>query len=276
MAEGLPAPAADPVGPALVAIRERTELVPSVGVILGSGLGDALTGFEEAASFSFADLPGFPVSTVPGHDGRLVLGTFRGVPLAVFKGRIHYYEHHSMSKCSMTVRLAHALGAQTMVVTAAVGGLVPEVGPVAVVTDHIGLMGETPLSGWRFPDGSPAFVDVSAAYTPALVELAGEAADELGIDLSPAIYAAVAGPAYETAAESEFLKRGGASVVGMSMVPEATSACALGMDVLGLCAVVNPAGTAIDHAEVVSVGHDIGTVAGRLLAAILPRLNSER
>ena len=276
MAEGLPAPAADPVGPALAAIRRSTEFVPSVGIILGSGLGDALSDIEESASFSFTELPGFPPSTVPGHDGRLVLGTSRGTPVAAFHGRVHYYEHHSMSKCSMTVRLAHALGAETMVVTAAVGGLSPEVGPIAVVTDHIGLMGATPLAGWRFPDGSPAFVDVSAAYTPALIAIAGEAAAELGMDLSPAIYAAVAGPAYETSAESEFLRRGGASVVGMSVIPEVAAACALGMDVLALCAVVNPAGTAIDHSEVVSVGRDIGAVASRLLAAILPRLNPER
>lgn len=276
MSEGLPAPGADPVGGAVVAVRDATDFVPSVGILLGSGLKDSLAGLEEAASFRFEELPGFPRSTVPGHEARLVLGTFEGVPVAAFLGRIHFYEHHSMSKCSMTVRLAHALGAGTMVVTAAVGGLEPDVGPLAVVADHISLMGVTPLSGWRFPDGSPAFVDVSATYTPALVELAQEVAAAQGIGLSRAVYAAVAGPAYETAAESEFLRRGGASVVGMSMVPETTAACALRMEVLGLCAVVNRAGTAVDHAEVVATGREIGVMAGRLLAAILPRLRERR
>lgn len=276
MREGHPAPGADPVGGAVAAVRDATDFVPSVGIILGSGLKDSLAGLEEVASFSFRELPGFPRSTVPGHEGRLVLGTFEGVPVAAFLGRIHFYEHRSMSKCSMTVRLAHALGARAMVITAAVGGLEPDVGPLAVVTDHIGFMGVTPLSGWRFPDGSPAFVDVSATYTPALVELAQEVAATRGVELSPAVYAAVAGPAYETAAESEFLRRGGASVVGMSMVPETTAACALRMEVLGLCAVVNPAGTAIDHAEVVAAGQEIGVMAGRLLAAILPRLRERQ
>lgn len=229
---------------------------------------------REEISFGFGELPGFPPSTAPGHEGRLVLGELAGVPTAAFLGRIHFYEHASMPKCSLGVRLARALGADVAVITASVGGLDPQLesGALVVVEDHVNLMGVNALAGWRFPDGSPAFVDPSSMYSPVLAGIAEKAAEELGMWITRGTYAALSGPTYETAAEAEFLRRSGAGVVGMSMVPETVAAHAVGMRVLGLAVVANAAGTPIDHAEVLQVGRRAAAAAGKLLGAILPRL----
>jgi purine-nucleoside phosphorylase len=270
-----PVPPAFAVDDALAAVRTRSAFVPRVVIVLGSGLADALVGFDEEARLSFADLTGFPEPTVPGHVGSLLLGTLSGVPVAVFLGRIHFYEQHEMAACSMTVRLGAALGARVAVLTAAVGGVAPEATPgsVVIVDDHINMMGVNALAGWRFPDGSPAFVDLSAVYDPILGNVAERSAGEADVTVTHGVYAALPGPSYETAAETEFLRRGGATVVGMSMVPEAVAAHAVGMRVLGLAVVVNAAGTAIDHTTVVAEGHRTADATAGLLAAILPRLD---
>ena len=167
-----------------------------------------------------------------------------------------------------------------MLLTASVGALDPdlEAGSTVIVADHINLMGTDPLQGWRFADGSPAFVDLSSVYDPVLAETAEGCAQELGLWTTRGVYAAVAGPTYETRSEAEFLRRTGATVVGMSMVPEAVAAHAIGMKVLGLATVVNAAGVSVDHAEVLAEGGRAAAEAGMLLAAILSRLdtNGER
>src|SRR5205807_4010573 len=159
---------------AAAVIRERTLIAPDVAVILGSGLGPVVTEMEEDAEIAFDGLPGFPQPSVPGHPGRLVIGTLDGVPAAAFVGRIHYYEGHPMSLCTLPVRVASMLRAHTVVVTAAVGGLDPSLaaGDLVVATDHLNLMGDNPLRGWRLPDGTPPFTDLTAVYDP---ELAGAA-----------------------------------------------------------------------------------------------------
>ena len=205
MSEGLPSPDDDLPQRAAKVVRAESDLVPRLGVILGSGLGPALgDAFQEEASFAFADLPGFPPPGVPGHAGRFALGRLAGVPVASFSGRVHFYEGHGMDVPALLPRLARELGAETMIVTAAVGGVEQGLaaGTVAVVTDHVNLMGTAPLRGWRYPDGMPAFVSMSAAYDPALTErLALERARVLGISAAPGVYAAMLGPAYETPAE---------------------------------------------------------------------------
>lgn len=265
---------------AVAAIRAATDLAPTVGVVLGSGLASASGVLDDEVGFPFADLPGFPSPSVPGHEGRVALGRMSGVPVVVFHGRIHFYEHGSMSKCSLTSRLAAALGARTMLLTASVGALDPELetGVTVILEDHINLMGTDPLQGWRFPDGSPAFVELSSVYDPVLVETAEMAAQELGIWTTRGIYAAVAGPTFETPAEAEFLRCSGATVVGMSVVPEAVAAHALAMKVLGLATVANAAGASIKHAQVLEEGGRAAVAAMKLLAAILSRLpsNGER
>ena len=260
----------------VAAVRERTDLTPVAGVVLGSGLGDAISvawdraGSGEPIEIAYADLPGFPPPTVPGHAGKLWLGTIADRPIAFFQGRIHFYEGHPMPLVSITSRIASGLGARTMVLSAAVGGVDRSLpgASIVVVTDHLNLMGTNPLAGWRYPDGSPAFVDVSAVYDPELSRAALEILREHGTAVSEGVYAAVAGPAYETPAETEMLRRLGATVVGMSTVPEAVAAHALGMRVLGLSFVTNAAGSALSHEEVLLASKTAADAIGRVVAGL--------
>jgi purine-nucleoside phosphorylase len=256
-------------------VRAVTDLVPRVSVVLGSGLGPALASdLDEEASFAFTDLPGFPPPGVPGHAGRLVLGRLAGVEVAAFFGRVHFYEGHGLDVPALLPRLARALGADTMLLTAAVGGLEPGLaaGTVVVLTDHLNMMGTAPMRGWRSPDGTPPFVGLHGAYDPMLADLAIERADAIGVRAAPGVYAAMSGPAYETPAEVAFLRQSGATVVGMSMVPEAVPARALGMRVLGLCSVTNAFGEPVEHDEVVRVSNETAKAVGRLLMDLLPRM----
>lgn len=274
----LPGPGDDLPEQALAAIRERSELVPRVGVILGSGLGAALSrNLVEEASFGFGELPGFPPPGVPGHAGRMVLGWLAGVPVAAFLGRLHYYEGHGMDVPALVPRLARALGADVLVATAAVGGLDPSLpaGTLVVLRDHVNLMGAAPLRGWRYPDGMPAFVPLQGAYDARLRELALEAARELGVRATDGVYAAMSGPAYETPAELTLLRSAGATVVGMSVVPEVVPARALGMRVLGLTMVTNAFGEEVSHEEVVRVSNETAGAVGRLLVDLFPHLPPE-
>lgn len=255
-------------------IRERSSVVPALGVILGSGLGGAVDAMVDAETFAFADLPGFPPPAVPGHAGRLSLGMLEGVPVAAFGGRIHYYEGNDLSTCALPVRLAFGLGARTMVITAAAGGidrgLVP--GSIVVGADQINLMGGNPLRGWKRRDGSPPFVDMSEVYDRLLAGLALERASALGIVATPGVYVAMPGPTYETPAEIEMLRRSGGTVVGMSVVPESTAARALGMRVLGLFSVTNLAGDPATHDEVLERADEAAGAIGRLLREMLPAI----
>ena len=259
------------------AIRERADIRPVAGVVLGSGLGDAITvaweraGSGEPLEIPYGDLPGFPAPTVPGHAGTLWLGTIGGRSLAIFRGRIHFYEGHPMPLASITTRVSHALGARTMVLSAAVGGLDASMaaGSMVVVRDHLNLMGTNPLAGWRYPDGSPAFVDVSGVYDAELSDAALRILRDHGTAASEGVYAAMAGPSYETPAETEMLRRLGATVVGMSTVPEAVAARALGMRVLGLSFVTNAAGGAVSHEEVLLASKTAAEAIGRVVAELV-------
>jgi purine-nucleoside phosphorylase len=257
------------------AVRAVTDLVPRVGVVLGSGLGPALAeDLDEEASFAFTDLPGLPPPGVPGHAGRLVLGRLAGVPVAAFFGRVHFYEGHGLDVPALLPRLARELGADSMILTAAVGGVVPGLaaGTVVVLTDHLNMMGSAPMRGWRYPDGMPAFVGLHDAYDAPLGDLAIERAEAIGVRATTGVYAAMSGPAYETPAEIDFLRRAGATVVGMSIVPEAIPARACEMRVLGLCSVTNAFGEPVEHDEVVRVSNETAKAVGRLLVDLLPRM----
>jgi purine-nucleoside phosphorylase len=275
---GDPGPDDDLPGRGAEIVRARTDLVPSIGLVLGSGLGPALGDhLAVEATFAFTDLPGFPPSGVPGHAGTLSIGRLAGVPVAAFSGRVHYYEGHGMDVPALLPRLAHGLGAGTMVRTAAVGGLEPgaPAGTVIVLRDHLNMMGASPLRGWRYPDGMPAFINTQEVYDRSIGDLAIERADALGIRAAPGVYAAMSGPAYETPTEVGMLQRLGATVVGMSMVPEALPARALGMRVLGICSLTNAFGEHVTHQEVVRVSNETALAVGRLLVDLLPRLQEE-
>ncbi len=254
-ADGPPGPGNTHPEEGVALIRERCDVVPEVVVVLGSGLGDAVgADLDVCHEFSFQTLPGFPPSTVPGHAGRLALGALYGLPAAVFHGRVHYYEGHGIGPTTLIPRLAAGLGAGVLVLTNAAGGLDPTMRPgqLMLIRDHLNLMGVNPLFGWRFQDGSPAFVDLSAVYDRELLAIAAEAASGEGVDLATGVYAAMSGPSYETPAETAFLARAGGHAVGMSTVPEAIAAKAVGLRVLGVSCVTNVAGEESMHQEVLA------------------------
>jgi inosine/guanosine/xanthosine phosphorylase family protein len=276
VSQGLPDPGDDLPQRAAKVVRATSELIPRIALILGSGLGPALTEeFREEAGFAFTELPGFPPPGVPGHAGRFSLGMLAGVSVASFSGRVHFYEGHGMDVPALLPRLARELGAETIVVTAAVGGVAPGLagGTVCVITDHLNMMGTAPLRGWRHPDGMPAFIPMGAAYDPGLAALALGRARALNIAAAPGVYAAMSGPAYETPTELNLIGQAGATVVGMSMVPEVLPARALGMRVLGLAMVTNAFGEPVSHEEVVRVSNETAKAVGRLLVDLLPRID---
>jgi len=262
------------------AVRERSTLEPVAAVVLGSGLARVLqtagelVGRDLDIEIPYGELPGFPRPSVPGHAGALWLGTLGGVPIAGFLGRIHRYEGHPMRLASLTARVAAILGARTIALTAAAGGLDPSLpaGTLVVLRDHVNQMGENPLAGWSRQDGSPAFVDVSRVYDADLSEAALASARTAGLETAEGVYVAVQGPAYETPAETEAFRRLGGTVIGMSIVPEAVAARALGLRVLGLSFVTNTAGTSVSHEEVLAVSGRAADGIGQVLADLVERL----
>jgi len=276
-AAGLPGPGDDHAERGAALIRERTDVVPQVGVILGSGLGDAVgEDLVPGAELAFDELPGFPPAAVPGHAGRLVLGDLYGVPAAVLFGRVHRYEGHPMSVVTLPVRLLRALGVTTLLVTNASGGLDPAMplGLLVLIRDHINFMGTNPLTGWRYPDGAPAFVDVSSVWDPALRGIVADVAAAEGVAVREGVYAAVSGPSYETAAECAMLASWGADVVGMSTVPEAAAAAALGIRCAGISCVTDVAGTELTHEDVVAVASEAAPNVRRLLSGAIPKFDA--
>ena len=218
------------------AVRARTGLVPEVAIVLGTGLG-ALTELLDAdAVIPYAELPGFAVPTVESHAGRLHVGTLAGRPVAMLQGRFHRYEGYALDQVTFPVRVLHALGAGTLIVSNVSGGMHPlwEAGDLVLLADHINLLGDNPLAGPDDDGGSARFPDLTEAYDPALRGLARDVALEQGITLREGTYVAVAGPNLETRAEYRMLRMLGGDVVGMSTVPEVIVARQLGMRVLGL------------------------------------------
>jgi purine-nucleoside phosphorylase len=247
-------------------LRERVPEPPVAALVLGSGLDDVTDAIDVDTEIPYAELPGFPETTVPGHAGRVAFGRAHGVAVLVFRGRIHLYEGHGAQASALPSVVSWALGARAIVLTAAVGSLVPAIRPgaVAVCADHINLLREDVLRGWTREDGSPAFVDLSAAYDAELAEVAA------GAGLPRAVYAAVPGPSFETRAEAEYLRRIGATVVGMSLVPEAVPARALDLRVLGLLSVANAVGVEVSHDAVLAAGRQGAEVIGSVLETVLP------
>jgi len=249
-----------------------------VAMILGSGLSDLADIVQDAVAIPYAQIEGFPLPehALVGHAGKLVLGTLAGVRVAVFQGRIHCYQGFSARDVVFPVRLSRALGANTLVVTNASGGISPNlrVGDVVLISDQINLLGDNPLVGWPGPPGGNPFVPMRDAYDPELREIAVIAAAEGGTPLVPCgTYAGLLGPTYETPAEVAYLRGIGADIVGMSTVPEVIAARALGMRVLGMSLVTNvAAGVGLDHAEVLEAGRVAAKRMQSLALAILARL----
>jgi purine-nucleoside phosphorylase len=218
------------------AVRARTGLVPEVAIVLGTGLGALSELLDADAVIPYAELPGFAVPTVESHAGRLHVGTLAGRRVAMLQGRFHRYEGYDLDQVTFPVRVLHALGAGTLIVSNVSGGMHPlwEAGDLVLLADHINLLGDNPLVGPDDGAGSARFPDLTEAYDPALRGLARDVALEQGITLREGTYVAVAGPNLETRAEYRMLRALGGDVVGMSTVPEVIVARQLGMRVLGL------------------------------------------
>jgi purine-nucleoside phosphorylase len=222
-------------------ILARTKIRPAFGLVLGTGLGDIASEIDAEAVIPYAEIPHFVESTGIGHDGNLVLGRLGGKRVAAMQGRLHYYEGYSMKEITFPIRVVRALGAEDLVISNAVGGMNPhlDLGDLVVMTDHINLMGDNPLIGWNDDRLGPRFPDMSQPYDHKRRGLFEATAVENEIAVRRAVLVAVAGPNLETAAEYRFLRRVGADVVGMSMVPENLVAIHGGMRVLGLAIVTD-------------------------------------
>ena len=259
---------------ALAAIRRHTDLVPDLALVLGSGLGALADEVEDAVAIPTADVPGYPVSTVAGHAGRLVFGRLAGRPVVVVQGRVHVYEGYEPRAVGFPVRLAHALGARGLVLTNAAGGIRPEFGPgtLMLITDHLNLTSVSPLTG-PVGEGETRFPDLSDPYLRAWREQTLATAARLGIALQQGVYAFTAGPSYETPAEIRYFRTAGGDAVGMSTVPETIQAAALGLPVLGISTITNAAAglssAALDHNDVLEVGRQVRERLSELVRAVV-------
>lgn len=261
------------------AVRARTGLVPEVAIVLGTGLG-ALTELLDAdVVIPYAELPGFAVPTVESHAGRLHLGTLAGRRVAMLQGRFHRYEGYTLDRVTFPVRVLHALGAGTLIVSNVSGGMHPlwEAGDLVLLADHINLLGDNPLAGPDDDGGSARFPDLIEAYDPALRLLARDVALEQGITLREGTYVAVAGPNLETRAEYRMLRGLGGDVVGMSTVPEVIVGRQLGMRVLGLSIITDLClPDALEPAsveQILAVARTAEPRLARLVQGIIPRLH---
>lgn len=240
------------------------------GIVLGSGLGAFAESVENATRTPYADINGFPPSTVVGHKGELVVGSFGNRPVAVMSGRFHLYEGYTAHQVTAGIRLFADMGVKQVILTNAAGGIHPEFTPgsLVLITDHINLQGTSPIAG-------PNFIDMTDAYSERLRRITERIAAEQGMKLREGVYAGLCGPTYETPAEIRYLRAIGADLVGMSTVQETIAARSFGMEVLGISCVTNVAaglsGEKLDHSDVLATGRSASTALLRLLTGVVPR-----
>jgi purine-nucleoside phosphorylase len=260
---------------AVASIRTRSPIVPSIAVVLGSGLGAFARTVERAVTIPFANIPHFRTVSVPGHRGDLVLGTIERVPVAVFAGRPHLYEGYSPEEIAFPVRLAARLGVKVLVVTNAAGGVNTNYRPgeLMVITDHINLTGANPLTGLHDPTLGDRFLDMTDAYDLDLIDVAERAARKRGVAIRRGVYLGLAGPSYETPAEIRMARALGADAVGMSTVLEVIAARQMKLRVLGLSCISNMAAGVskkkLDHAEVLQAGEMANAALSDMLAFVI-------
>ena len=249
-----------------------------IAVVLGSGLGGYVDALEDAKSLSYADIPGFPVSTVPGHAGRWWVGTLHGKRVYMMQGRFHSYEGYDQQTVTLPIRVMSKLGVKTLVVTNASGGVNTsfEPGDLMLIEDFINLSGKNPLTGPNLDEFGPRFPDMTYAYAPALKKLAFEVAEKLNIKLQKGIYCWMNGPTYETPAEIRMARTLGADAVGMSTVPETIVGRHCGMDVLGFSCITNMAAGVLDqpinHEEVMETGARVKVTFRNLIDGVIEAL----
>jgi len=255
-------------------IRKRTEATPKVGIILGSGLSTAME-LEDEHPIPFAEIPGFPRSTVAGHRGELCIGRLESKDILAQKGRVHYYEGYSSAEVAFPIRVMRLLGIEKIFITNAAGAINEEFSPgdLVLIKDHINMIPDNPLRGANIEELGPRFPNMSEAYRLSLREVAIRAALKEEIELKEGVYVAVPGPMYETPAEIQAYRRLGADLVGMSTVPEVIAAAHCGLEVLGISCVTNMAAgighAKLNHEEVLEVTAKRGKDLIRLIRAIL-------
>ena len=263
------------------AVNALSDTRPIVGLTLGSGLGALADSVENRVVIPYSDLPYWPISTVEGHTGQLVLGVLEGKPVVVMQGRAHYYEGYSMPQIGLPVRVMQRLGIDVFIVTNAAGGVNPDFvpGDVMLITDHInliGMAGATPLRGPNLDEFGPRFPDMGQPYDRQLADLARAIAAEAGINLREGVYVSLAGPSFESPADLRFLRTIGVDAVGMSTVPEVIVARHGGTKVLGLSGISNKANldgnTLTTHEEVLGAGEIIVPKLLKIIREVLSRL----
>ena len=253
------------------AVRARTPLRPRVGLVLGSGLGGLADEVDDAVAIPFADLPGWPAATAPGHVGRLVLGTLAGVPVVLLQGRFHVYEGNDPGLVVQPVLLFRRLGAEIAVLTNAAGGTNPDFAPgtLMVIADHLNLTGRTPLLGPNADELGGRFQDLTDAWSARLRERLRAAGAAERIELAEGVYAGLLGPQYETPAEVRMLRSLGADAVGMSTVLECIAARWVGLEVCGVSLITNAgagySGQPLTHEEVLEEGRQAGPRLARVI-----------
>lgn len=253
---------------------------PRVAIVLGSGLGQLADQIDDAVRIGYADIPGFHVPTVQGHKGELVAGTLAGIPVIAQSGRFHMYEGHAATDAVLPIRVFASLGATTLIVTNAAGGIRRSFGPgtLMLISDHINLTGRNPLEGPVLA-GETRFPDMTIAYDGELRATARRVASEQGTTLDEGVYCALLGPTYETPAEVRMLDRLGVDAVGMSTVPEVIVARARGMRCLGISTITNAAagttGALLSHAEVMDVAGQVTDRLTRIVTGVLNSLNEK-
>jgi purine-nucleoside phosphorylase len=262
------------------AVRARSDLVPEVGIVLGSGLGGLADDLADPVAIPFADLPGWPAATAPGHAGRLLLGRLAGVPVAMLQGRLHVYEGHDPGLVVQPVLLMGRLGVKVIVLTNAAGGVNPAYGPgtLMIIADHINLTGRTPLLGPNADEIGPRFTDLTDVWNPRLRERLRAAGATEGMAFEEGVYVGLLGPTYETPAEVRMLRTLGADAVGMSTVLEAIAARWAGIEVCGVSLVTNAgagySGQPLSHEEVLAAGAQAGPLLARVIRRFVAGLAS--
>ncbi len=255
------------------AVRRRTDIVPEVGIVLGSGLGGLADALEDPVAIPFDELPGWPAATAPGHVGRLLLGTIGGRPVVMLQGRFHLYEGNDPGLVVQPVLLFRSLGARIVVLTNAAGGLDPSFGPgtLMIMSDHINLTGRSPLTGRNADELGPRFPDMTEAWSPRLRSRLQSAAAAEDVEMREGVYVGLSGPTYETPAEVRMLAALGGDAVGMSTVLECIAARWVGLEVCGVSLVTNAgagySGAPLTHDEVL----EAGATAGPRLAKVIHR-----
>jgi len=259
-------------------IRSRTTAQAGVALVLGSGLGGFADEFENPAHIPYQEIPGFVASTAQGHAGKLVIGNVEGLPVIAMQGRVHYYEGYTLEEVTFPIRVFKLLGIKNLILTNAAGGIDVQLsqGALMVISDHLNLMGVNPLRGANDDSFGPRFPDMTEVYSRTLQELVVDEAKELGVTVRRGIYAALAGPSYETPAEIHMLRSFEADAVGMSTVPEAIVARQMGINILGISCITNMAAgiseQPINHEEVMETGELVRATFTQLLRRVITRI----